>query len=222
MPRERVTRAAAAFLAAALLLPTEARAAGTGQIFVSNERSSQIFVLTPEGEVASSFLSCGRPRGMQFTPDHARLIVACGSDDTIAQYDVASHKLVKRFRDVPDPEAFALGADGRSLYVSNEDDAEATVIDMDSGAVVEHYPMGDEPEGVLATPDGRYVFVASEAANLVQVIDVAAHKVVKEILTATRPRRFAITPDAAMSGCRTRSPAWWRSSTSLRWRSSAR
>ncbi len=134
---------------------------------------------------------------MQFTPDHARLLVACGSDDTIAEYDVATHKLAKRFpRRARSGSLRAAAPTGANLYVSNEDDAEATVIDIESGAVVQHYPMGDEPEGVLATPDGRYVFVASEAANLVQVIDVAAKRVVKEIVTATRPRRFAITPDA--------------------------
>ena len=174
---------------------TPARAAGTGLVFVSNERSSEIFVLDGADNVVTSFKTCGRPRGMRFTLDHTQLVVACGSDNTIAMYEVATHKLVKRFRDVPDPETFDLHPNGHDLYVSNEDDAEATVLNVDTGEVTAHYPVGDEPEGVLATPDGKYVFVASEAANLVQVIDVAAKKVVKELLTGTRPRRFAITPD---------------------------
>ncbi|MCW6506638.1 PQQ-dependent catabolism-associated beta-propeller protein [Lichenifustis flavocetrariae] len=184
--------------ATGVLLLGAVNAAGakdTGLKFVSNERSSEIFILDANDNAAGSFKSCGRPRGMKFTPDHMRFIVACGGDNTIAIYDVGSHKLVKRFRDVPDPEAFDLHPNGHDLYISNEDDAEATVINIETGEVTGHFPVGEEPEGVLATPDGKYVFVASEAANLVQVIDVATQKVVKEILTATRPRRLALTPD---------------------------
>jgi PQQ-dependent catabolism-associated beta-propeller protein len=172
-----------------------ARAEPTGFAFVSNERSSNIFVLDGKDQVVGSFKTCARPRGMRFTPDRKQLIVACGGDDTIALYDVGTHKLVKRFRNIGDPETFDLHPNGRDLYISNEDDSEATVIDIQTGKVKNHFPTGAEPEGVLITPDGRYAFVASEAASLVHVIDVQAQKVVKDIMVGTRPRRFALTPD---------------------------
>ncbi len=167
----------------------------TGQVFISNERSSQIFVLDHDDAVIGSFSSCARPRGLHFTQDHQQLIVACGGDNTIAFYDVATRKLMRRFRDVPDPETFDLAPNGRDLYVSNEDSAEATVINIQTGEVTGHFPTGEEPEGVLVTPDGRYAFVASEAGNLVHVIDIAAQKVIRDIFVSERPRRFALTPD---------------------------
>lgn len=176
-------------------LAGSARAGGTGTVFVSNERSSDIFMLDGNDKVIGSFKTCGRPRGMRFTRDHNHLIVACGNDDTIAIYDVATHALVRRFRDISDPETFDLSPNGHDLYISNEDDAEATLIDIETGAVKAHFPTGAEPEGVLATPDGKRVFVASEAADLVHVIDADAGKPIKDILVATRPRRLALTPD---------------------------
>ncbi len=178
-----------------LLAATPARAERSGLVFVSNERSSQIFVLDRNDVVVGSFASCARPRGLHFTKDHTQLIVACGGDNTIAMYDVATRKLVRRFRDVPDPETFDLAPNGRDLYISNEDSAEATVLNLETGEVTGHFPTGEEPEGVLITPDGKFAFVASEAGNLVHVIDIAAQVVKKDIFVSERPRRFALTPD---------------------------
>lgn len=186
-----------ALIAAALFLSVigAARAERTGQVFISNERSSQIFVLDHNDMPAGSFASCARPRGMHFTQDHVGLIVACGGDNTIAIYDVATRKLIKRFRDIPDPETFDLAPNGHDLYVSNEDDAEATVLNIETGAVTAHFPTGEEPEGVLVTPDGRFAFVTSEAGNLVHVIDAVHEKLLKDIFVSERPRRLVLTPD---------------------------
>lgn len=183
---------------ASLTLPATAQQAATprtGMVFVSNERSSQIFVIDRNDTVVGSFKSCARPRGMHFTSDHTQLIVACGGDNTIAVYDVATQKLVRRYRDIPDPETFDLAPNGRDLYVSNEDSSEATVLNLQTGEVTGHFPTGEEPEGVLVTPDGRLAFVASEAGNLVHVIDIASQKIIKDIFVSERPRRFALTPD---------------------------
>ncbi|MFO1148363.1 MAG: PQQ-dependent catabolism-associated beta-propeller protein [Alsobacter sp.] len=171
------------------------QAAGTGLVFVSHERTDNIVILDKADNVVGEIKTCSRPRGMKFTPDKTAIIVACGNDDTIGVYDVASRKLVKRFRDIPDPETFDLAPNGRDLYISNEDDSEATLLDIQTGKVKGHYPTGGEPEGVLVTPDGKRVFVASEAANVVHVIDVEKNAVAKDILVGTRPRRFALSPD---------------------------
>ncbi|WP_210202515.1 PQQ-dependent catabolism-associated beta-propeller protein [Alsobacter soli] len=169
--------------------------AATGLVYVSHERSDNIVMLNKEDEVVGQIKTCARPRGMTRTPDKKSLIVACGNDDTIAVYDLASRTLIKRFRDVPDPETFDLHPNGRDLYISNEDDSECSVLNLETGEITAHYATGPEPEGVLATPDGKRVFVASEAGNLVHVIDVPSGKVVKDIVVGTRPRRFALSPD---------------------------
>ncbi len=79
---------ALAAIAAFVVMAPAARAAETGLVFVSNERSSTIAILNSEDQVVGSFKSCARPRGIRLTPDRKQLIVGCGSDDTIALYDV--------------------------------------------------------------------------------------------------------------------------------------
>jgi PQQ-dependent catabolism-associated beta-propeller protein len=178
-----------------LAWPGSLLAKGTGKVFVSNEKSSTLTILDLAGKVLQTIDTCARPRGMTFNPDHSAIYVGCGDDNTIALYDIASLRLVRRYRNISAPETFDLHPDGRHLYISNEDDSEASVLDVEKGEIVGRFPTGPEPEGVQITKDGKLVFVASEVANLVHVIDVEKQKIIKEIPVGTRPRRFALTPD---------------------------
>lgn len=171
-----------------------ASAKNTGLIYVTSEKSNTLTVFNLNNEVVGTVKTCARPRGMRYDATRTKLIIACGDDDTIAVYDMASLKLVKRYRNIKDPETFALHPDGRHLYISNEDDSESSVLDLETGEVTAHFPTGAEPEGVQMSADGKFVWVASEAANLVHVIDVAKGAVIKNILMDTRPRRFAMAP----------------------------
>jgi len=185
-------------LLAVVWLPVLAQAVaakGTGKVFVSNEKSSTLSILDPAGKLLQTLDTCARPRGMTFNHDHTAIYVGCGDDNTIALYDIASLRLVRRYRNITAPETFGLHPDGRHLYISNEDDSEMSVLDVEAGEIVARFPTGPEPEGVQLTIDGRLAFVASEVANLVHVIDVEHQKHVKDIPVGTRPRRFALTPD---------------------------
>jgi PQQ-dependent catabolism-associated beta-propeller protein len=186
--------AAMAFLA--FLLPArDGLAAGTGNIIVSNEKSSTLTVLNASDTVVKTIETCSRPRGMHFSADRTQFYVGCADDDQIAIYDMESLELVGRILDVEEPETFDLHPDGRRLVISNEEDAAATVFDVVEREFVDEFETGEEPEGVQITPDGKLAFVASEAANLVHVIDLEQGEVIKDILVDTRPRRFALTPD---------------------------
>jgi PQQ-dependent catabolism-associated beta-propeller protein len=194
--QERTTAclaAAAAWVVGVLAVPAEAK--NTGLIYVTSEKSSTLSVLNLNNEMVKQIKTCARPRGMHYDATRTKLIIACGDDDTIAVYDIATLKLVKRYRDIKDPETFALHPDGKHIYISNEDDSECSVLDLDSGEITAHYPMGAEPEGVQMSADGKHVWVAAEAANLVHVIDVDKGAMIKSVLTDTRPRRFAMAPD---------------------------
>ena len=171
------------------------RAAGTGLVFISNEKSDTITIMNPDHEVVATLETCARPRGMHFSQDRKEFFVGCADDSIVAIYDVATQKLLRRIRGVEEPETFDLHPNGRHLYISNEEDATATAFDVETGEFLAEFETGEEPEGVQVTSDGKLVFVASEAANLVHVIDVEAQEVIKDILVHTRPRRFALTPD---------------------------
>src|SRR5262245_64329058 len=193
--RKRGRRLLLLALLASALLPAAVNGKGTGKVFVSNEKSSSLTILDQTGKVLQTIETCARPRGMTFNPEHTAIYVGCGDDNTIALYDIASLRLLRRYRNIAAPESFDLHPDGRHLYISNEDDAEISVLDVEAGEIVARFPTGPEPEGVLISKDGRLAFVASEAANLVHVIDVQQQKPIKDIPVGSRPRRFALTPD---------------------------
>jgi len=109
--------------------------------------------------------------------------------------DVATRKSVRKLPLGDDPEAFDLSPDGKTLYVTNEDEGELSMIDIASGKVLRKVKVGKEPEGVKVSHDGSIVWVTSEVANLVHVVEAASGKVLNNVKVGKRPRRFALTPD---------------------------
>src|SRR5690554_4995048 len=73
-----------------------AEAAGTGYVFVSNERDNIVQVFDPANdfEHITDISTSRRPRDMQFNADHTLLYVACGQDDIIDVIDVATLEVI--------------------------------------------------------------------------------------------------------------------------------
>lgn len=187
-----------ALVAAAILAVPMPAPAGAHLLYVSNEKDDTISVVdTVAGAVVDTLKVGRRPRGIVFSPDHARLYVCASTSDTVQVFDVATKK---RLHDLPsgrDPELFALSPDGRTLVVSNEDDAVATIVDVETREVVAQVPVGEEPEGVAFTHDGRSVVVTSETTNMAHWIDLATKKVVWDIPVDPRPRYAVFSADDA-------------------------
>ena len=64
-------------LAAVGVLAGSGASAATGLVFVSNEKSSTISVLSPEHVVIETLETCARPRGMHFSADRTSFFVGC-------------------------------------------------------------------------------------------------------------------------------------------------
>jgi PQQ-dependent catabolism-associated beta-propeller protein len=187
----RLGRAAA--VAAALALAGPAWAAGTGRIFVSNEKSHDVWVFGPDYELLKKIGTSRRPRDMKFNADQTLLYVACGDDDVIDVIDVETLEVVDQIPTGPSPEVFSFSPDEKYIFVSNEEDSMLEVIELESKIVVHDVPTGAEPEGVIATPDGETVYVTSEVADMIHVINGVEGVVVDNIIVGTRPRRFIMT-----------------------------
>jgi YVTN family beta-propeller protein len=113
------------------------------------------------------------------------------SADGIGVLDVATRKLLKKIPAGSDPEEFDVSADGRHLYVSNEDVKTASSLDISTGRVEKIVSLSQEPEGVAITPDGKRLFVTCETGGEVYVIDIATFKVVGHVKIGARPRSVA-------------------------------
>lgn len=189
----------------------------TSRGYVSNEDSHSVSVLDLRGATTIATIPVGkRPRGMKLTRDGSRLLVAVSGlpkcppsvpdeecakrerdlkADGIAIVDTALHKVIKVLAAGSDPEQFAMTADGKRLYVANEDIGTMSVVDVAAAQVIARVKVGLEPEGVALTPDERWVLVTNESDNSVSVIDTKTLKVHSHASVGKRPRDIAFMPD---------------------------
>lgn len=120
------------------------------------------------------------------------------SADGIAVLDVASRKLTHKLNAGSDPEEFALSADGKQIYISNEDVKTASVIGIAANKVEHIVPVGREPEGVTVTPDGKQFYVTCEAGGDIFVIDTSSYQQVSQFKVNGRPRSVAFLSDGSI------------------------
>ncbi len=169
--------------------------AAQGTAYVSSEKDDALTLIdTKTLTVKGTIATCKRGRHIQRLPD-GKLMVACTDSNAADVIDPATGKSVRRVPLGQEPEAFDLSPDGRTIYVSNEDEATASFVDAATGKVLQTIKVGQEPEGVKVSADGKTLYVTSEVASMVHVIDVATAKVVKNVKVGKRPRRMALTPD---------------------------
>jgi YVTN family beta-propeller protein len=210
-------------LAAATLAWTVAHAAAAiaaepaARIYVSNEDDGDVAVIDAGTEEVTAHIKVGkRPRGIKLSPDGKLLYVALSGSprggpgvdesklpppdrkaDGIGVVDLASGKVLRTIKSGQDPESFALSADGKRLFVSNEETAEMSVVDLGANKVIKRVPVGKEPEGVTLRPDGKAVYVTCEENNEIVAIDTKSWKVLAHIETGPRPRSITFTLDGA-------------------------
>ncbi len=111
--------------------------------------------------------------------------------DGIGVVDVGTRKFVKKISVGSDPEEFDVSADGKHLYVSNEDVKTASSLDITNGRVEKIVSLSQEPEGVAISPDGKRLWVTCETGGEVYVIDIASFKVLGHVKIGPRPRSVA-------------------------------
>jgi YVTN family beta-propeller protein len=195
------------------------------RVYVSDEDGGNVVVISTSNEEVIARIAVGkRPRGLRVSPDGTRLFVALSglpksgpgvdasqlppadpSADGIGIVDLSSLKLLRVIPGGKDPELFDVTSDGKRLWVSNEDTAEATLVDVEAGKVVRRVPVGKEPEGVGIAPDGKVVYVTNEGDNSVSVLEIETGKPVAQIATGGRPRSVVFTADGlrAFIACET-------------------
>ena len=193
------------------------RADGPVRVYVSNEDAGTISVIDGRTHAVLATIPVGkRPRGLRVSPDGKTLFVALSGSpksppgvdpatlpppdraaDGIGVVDLERGELVRTLQSGQDPECFDLVDGGRTLVVSNEETAEASIVDVATGQVRARVPVGGEPEGVTTHPAGDVVYVTSEEDHRIDVVDPREARVVATIPTGERPRAIAFSRDGA-------------------------
>lgn len=183
----------------AFVVSQSLQAAPTMRIFVTNERSNDISVINGETLEVEATIEIGeRPRGIGLSPDGSELYIAVSEENLIAVVDPKSLKLLRKFASGSDPETFAVHPNG-NIYISNEDDAKASVFNPATGEQVADISVGLEPEGVAISPDGKKVIVTSESTNMLHVIAVPEHTIIANVLVGARPRSAVFNRDGSLA-----------------------
>jgi DNA-binding beta-propeller fold protein YncE len=112
-------------------------------VYVSAEDGGEVVIVDPDHAMVVARVPVGkRPRGLKLSPDGKLLYVALSgsprggpnidesrlppadrSADGIGVVDLKTARLVRTLPSGEDPESFDISADGKTLYVSNEDPA---------------------------------------------------------------------------------------------------
>jgi YVTN family beta-propeller protein len=201
-----------------LLGSVATQAAQNYQIYISNEKSNDVTVVSGDDFKVIGTIAVGkRPRGIHVSPDGKTLYVAVSgtpiegppkldehgnpifnrdddddnadkSADGVGVVDIAKKKLVRKISVGSDPEEFALSSDGSRLYVSNEDVKTASVINIVTSKVEHIIPVTQEPEGVSLTPDGKNLYITCETGGDVFVVDTTTYKTIANFKVHPRPR----------------------------------
>lgn len=198
--------------------------ASTGErIYVSDENGGRVVVIDAANDEVIARIPVGkRPRGIRVSPDGKSVLVALSGSpksppgvdpatlppadraaDGIGVIDVSTLTLARVIESGQDPEIFDVTRDGKRLWASNEETAEASLIDLESGQVVRRTSVGEEPEGVGIHPDGKHVYVANERDHSISIFDVESGATVALVPVCRRPRSIAFSPDGqrAFTSC---------------------
>ncbi len=161
------------------------------ELAISNERSNEVWVHTPEGNVIRPLVSCLRPRGMLPQPADQTLWIACSDEDSVIRIDSKTGEVKTRVTGQIGATTLNWIEPNGRLVVSNEGASSASVIESGTGKVLAELVTGFEPDGV-ASADGK-IFVASENAGVVHVFSAEDYSEVDALVTDLRPRRLAVS-----------------------------
>lgn len=195
--------------------PAAAQKPSGYRIYVTCETSGDLAIIDSNTMSVTSTVKLGkRPRGVHPNPDGSIIYVALSGSppegpgvdesklpppdktaDGIAAFDVKSNKVSRVLQAGSDPENFDVSADGKTIFVSNEDASGVSFIDIASGKVTKTIPTGEEPEGVKVAPDGKRVFSTSEGDGTISVIDTDTARLIKTFKVGHRPRNIVFMPD---------------------------
>jgi YVTN family beta-propeller protein len=176
-------------LAASLASFGAARAAGSYQIFVSNERSDDVTVIDGGDFSVVGTIPVGkRPRGIHASPDGKFVYVALsGTPISLPpKLDANGNPIFKRGADDDDDDAASdKSADGIG------------VVDVAHRKLERKIFAGSDPEEFALSKDGTQFYVSNEDTKSASVVNIAAGKVEHLIPVGQEPEGVATTPDGS-------------------------
>ncbi len=177
-------------LSLAAWLPKSVFASEAYQIFVSNERSGDVTVISGADFSVLGTIPVGkRPRGIHASPDGKTVYVAVSGTPISAppQLDAHGNPVFKRGADDDDDNAESdKSADGISI------------VDVAIRKLKGKIFAGSDPEEFALSKDGTQMYVSNEDTKSASVVDIATAKVKHLIPIGEEPEGVAVTADGTL------------------------
>jgi len=160
------------------------------EIFVSNEKSGDITVISSgDFKVVATIPAGKRPRGIHASPDGRSVYVALSGTPIEAppQLDAKGNPILRKHEDNDDDESGPAdkSADGIGI------------IDVAARKLTGKINAGSDPEEFALSKDGTRLYVSNEDVRTASVINIQTRKVERIIPVGQEPEGAATSPDGA-------------------------
>jgi gliding motility-associated-like protein len=102
--------------------------------------------------------------------------------------------VVRTVNNIASPLGICFSADGKKVYVANENTFNVTIIDVATGIAEAPIHVGVFPYGIAASPDGTTVYVGCIGENAIIAMDTQTHAITP-IKVNFGPTGIAVSPD---------------------------
>ncbi|HEU6447933.1 MAG TPA: beta-propeller fold lactonase family protein [Verrucomicrobiae bacterium] len=167
------------------LASTKSRADDSYQVFVSNEKSGDLSVISGENFKVIATIPVGkRPRGIRASPDGKTVYVALSGTpvEPPPQLDANGNPILKKSDDET-KEKTDKSADGIGI------------VDVAQKKFLRKIFAGSDPEQFCLSPDGTRIYIANEDVGAATILDAATGKVVTFIPVSREPEGVGVSPD---------------------------
>lgn len=128
-------------------------------------------------------------------PAHPTAFVANSGSGTVTPVDLVTRKAGRAIRVGADPQAVAVGPDGKTAYVVNSGSGTVTPITVATRRAGPPIRVGTDPQAIAITPDGGTAYVVNSGSGSVTPINLARRRAGRPIPVGTSPRAIQITSD---------------------------
>jgi len=176
----------------ALLAASATANASPYEIFVSNEKSGDITVISSaDFKVVATIPAGKRPRGIHASPDGRSVYVALSGTPIEAppQLDAKGNPILRKHEEEKDDDDESAPADKSADGIG--------IIDVAGRKLTGKINAGSDPEEFALSKDGTRLYVSNEDVRTASVINIQTRKVEHIIPVGQEPEGAATSPDGA-------------------------
>lgn len=167
---------------------------GAGVAYVANSQDGSISVVDPDVDApVQTFGGFAEPRGLALLG--RTLYVAEAGANRVRALDLETGQFAGEAAVGQRPQGIAVDPEAGELWVTNVDDASASVVDIETMTTLAMVPVGLSPLQVAVDPVRNRAYTADSFGDSITVIDTASRQVINTYSAVQRPWDVEVAED---------------------------